>query len=54
MNGQLKALILLIKEGCPYDKSKCRWAAMFGGEYAREVLEWLDEGPQRENLLKSP
>ena len=41
--GHLKILKWLIKEGCPYDKSMCREAAVLGGEYAREVLEWLDE-----------
>mmetsp|Transcript_1436 Transcript_1436/g.4544 ORF Transcript_1436/g.4544 Transcript_1436/m.4544 type:complete len:91 (+) Transcript_1436:2-274(+) len=42
--GHLKVLNWLIKEGCPYDKSKCREAAKtWGGERAREVLEWLDE-----------
>ena len=36
----------LIKEGCPYDKicaDMCRWAAVKGGECAREVLDLLDE-----------
>ena len=42
-NGHLKALKWLIKEGCPYDKSMCREAAVEGGRRAREVLEWLDE-----------
>ena len=41
--GELKALILLIKEGCPYDKEDCREAAVKGGEFARKVLEWLDD-----------
>ena len=30
-------------EGCPYDKSMCREAAVEGGRRARKVLEWLDE-----------
>ena len=42
-NGHLKVLIWLIKEGCPYNKSKCRDAAVEGGKRARKVLEWLDE-----------
>ena len=42
-NGQLKVLKWLIKEGCPYDKSKCRRYAEYEGEQARKVLEWLDE-----------
>ena len=33
----------LIKEGCPYDKSRCREAAARGGERARKVLEWLNK-----------
>ena len=33
----------LIKEECPYDKSRCRQAAVEGGEQARKVLEWLDD-----------
>ena len=41
--GHLKVLKWLIKEGCPYDKDWCRWAAVKGGERAREVLEWLGE-----------
>ena len=48
--GHLKVLKWLIKEGCPYDKSWCRGAAVEGGERARKVLEWLDELPPQENL----
>ena len=43
MNGQLKALILLIKEGCPYDKEEWCRVAEDGGEHTRKVLEWLDD-----------
>jgi len=41
--GHLKVLKWLIKEGCPYDKRECRRYAEYGGEQARNVLEWLDE-----------
>ena len=42
-HGHLKVLKWLIKKGCPYDKSWCRRYAEYGGEQARNVLEWLDE-----------
>ena len=42
-SGHLEVLKWVIKEGCPYDTGECRRAAKYGGERAREVLEWLDD-----------